>query len=199
MRATQVITMLVKKLRPHTCRGSLSVTLIGAEMCLPFTQLGWQVLTVPVPVPTAWVLDHVQVIDSKKNDESADTATFLGSKTGEAADHPFAAMYTLGAGVFGAGVDGRADADSRRVAVACPALDAHAAEPMLAATATANRATTRTCIMSSLFDRPGRPIRSGRRRRQVAGRGRRGRRGWRAESPVVVVRTSDCHVVECRV
>jgi hypothetical protein len=53
LRATQVITMLVKKSRPHTCCGLLSVTLIGAEMCLPSTQSGWQVLTVPVPVPIA--------------------------------------------------------------------------------------------------------------------------------------------------
>jgi len=91
LRATQVITISVKKSRPHTRCGLLSVTLMGAEMCLPFTQSGWQVLTVPVPVPIACVLDHVQVIDSRKKDESPDTPTLFGSNTGDAADHPLAA------------------------------------------------------------------------------------------------------------
>ena len=65
MRATQVITMSVKKSCPQTCCGLLNVTLIGAEMCLPVAQSGWHVLTDPVPVPTACALDHVHVIDSR--------------------------------------------------------------------------------------------------------------------------------------
>ena len=65
LRATQVITIFVKKSCPHARCGLLSVTLMGAEMCLPFAQSGSQVLTVPVPVPIARVVDHVQVIDSR--------------------------------------------------------------------------------------------------------------------------------------
>lgn len=35
LRATQVITISVKKSCPHTCCGLLSATLMGADMCLP--------------------------------------------------------------------------------------------------------------------------------------------------------------------
>ena len=86
-------------------------------MCLPVAQSGWQVLTDPVPTPTAWRLDHVHVIDSRKNDESADTATLFGANTGDAADQPLAARYTFDSRV-GAGVDGRADTEPLDPAVA---------------------------------------------------------------------------------
>jgi hypothetical protein len=102
-------------------------------------------------------------------------ATLLGSNTGEAADHPLAAIYTFGADVVCVGVDGRADADRPGVAVAFSPAEAHADVPMLAATARATRTTTRTCTMSSLFDLPDRPVRSGRRWR---GEAVRAMTGW---------------------
>jgi hypothetical protein len=95
-------------------------------------------------------------------------ATLLGSKTGEAADHPLAARYTFAADVVGVGAAGRADADRPGVAVAFSAAEAHADVPMLAATARATRTTMRTCTISSLFDLPDRPVRSGWRRREPA-------------------------------